>query len=108
MSRELVTDTDEIPAELRDRMLEALGMAAGEAGAIGDDVAHDPARLAAAALERLRLVLDSAGDRTVALDLLAADALLTEACAAAAEHGTEEMAEFARALIDRLAELLPG
>lgn len=108
MSRDLVTAAAEIPAALRDRMLEALGMAAGDTGAIGDDVAPDPSRLAAAALDRLRLVLDSAGDRAVALDLLTADALLTEACAAATVQGPEGMAELTRALVSQLAELLPA
>lgn len=46
-----------------------------------------PAVLAGAGVDRLRAVLRSGQDRSVAADLLAADALLTAACEAAAERG---------------------
>lgn len=107
MSGGLVTPAAEIPAALRDRLFEALEAVGKESGAV-DDVAPDVARLAAAALERLRLVLDSDGGRAAALDLLAADALLTDACAAAALSGAEGIEGFTRTLVARLAELIPA
>lgn len=107
MSRiELVTPIDTIPAELRDRILGSLRDADQGRQVIDDEVAPSPARLADAALGLIRDVLDSEGDRGVALDLLAADALLTEACAAAASFDVESRAEFTRGLIDQLAELV--
>jgi|GEM_PF-2090547 len=107
MATELVTPTDEIPDALRDRMLEALA-AVGTGSVPVDDVDPDAARLAAAALDRLRVVLATDGGREAALDLLAADALLTDACAAAARAGAEGIEEFTRTIITRLAELIPA
>ncbi len=76
-------------------------MAAGQAGA------EDPRVLADAALDRLGRVLASSGDRGSALDLLAADALLTHACAVAARAGPEELAGFAESLLARIAGVVP-
>jgi hypothetical protein len=69
--------------------------------------AAGPELLANAALDRLRLVLASAGDRSAAFDLLAADALLTQACEAAAEKGPEALREFAQELVAQITGLLP-
>jgi hypothetical protein len=72
------------PPELLARMLEAVA-----------DAPDGPvyAMLGEAALSRLRLVLASGGERAAALDLLAADALLTHALAAAAEDGEATLLE---------------
>jgi hypothetical protein len=67
-----------------------------------------PDRLAAAGVRTLRRVVESPGDRGVATELLAADALLTYACEAAAEEGPEAVRELARAFGPaRFAEILP-
>jgi hypothetical protein len=67
-----------------------------------------PHSLVAAALARLQRVLASSGDRTAAADLLAADALLTYACEAAAEQGGEVLAATTAEIAPtRLARLLP-
>ncbi len=50
----------------------------------------------AAALER---VATQAGDRSVALDLLAADALITLALLARAQHAPDQLGDFARTLL---------
>jgi hypothetical protein len=87
------------PPELLARMLEAVA-----------DAPDGPvyAMLGEAALSRLRLVLASGGERAAALDLLAADALLTHALAAAAEDGEatllEAVAEFGAARCATLLE----
>ncbi len=108
------------PPALLERMAEALGAvdattaesAAGSAsasGAEGAGLPPIPAALGAAALDRLRAVLESPGDRAAAIDLLAADALLTYALEAAAEAGPAALEATARAFgPDRLATLLPG
>ncbi len=57
-----------------------------------------PAALAGAALACLRAAVEGGRDRAAAWDLLAADALLTYACEAAAEAGPA-----ARAVLDRIA-----
>ena len=74
----------EAPAQLRERMLAALVPA--------DNV---PQALADTALSCLRAAL---GKPEEALDLLAADALLTHALAAAAEQGDEALLRFADSL----------
>jgi hypothetical protein len=56
-----------------------------------------PERLAAAGRRALALVERSAGDRASALDLLAADALVTLALLAQAEAAPDALAAFARA-----------
>ncbi len=58
----------------------------------------DPETLAAAGRRALDHAVGSAPDRRAALDLLAADALVTLALAAAVETTPERLAEFASAL----------
>jgi hypothetical protein len=61
----------------------------------------DPAiTLAAAGDKALAGVLAHSGDRSVALDLLAADALITLALLAAAEIVPERLGEFAHGLLE--------
>jgi hypothetical protein len=94
----------EIPAALRERMRVALA----DARAGGAPDGSGPGEmLARAALDCLRLVLASSGERESALDLLAADALLTDAVAAAAERGPAALAAFAEESLARIAALLP-
>lgn len=63
--------------------------------------------LAEAAQDRLRVALPHAEERPAALDLLAADALLTHACEAAAEEGADALETLTtRYGATRLAELL--
>jgi hypothetical protein len=64
----------------------------------GDD-ADLPAALAVAGSRALDHVLARAGDRTVALDLLAADALVTLALLAQAQASPERLGEFAAAVL---------
>lgn len=62
-------------------------------------MAEDPAEaLADAAAEALAVVLSHPGGRSVALDLLAADALLTLALKTRAEQAPESLARFASEL----------
>jgi hypothetical protein len=73
---------------------------------------HTAARLDAifgeAALVCLRAALDKGDTRAAALDLLAADALFSYACEAAAEVGPEAIERFARDFgAARLADLVP-
>jgi len=70
-------------------------MAAALAGRAEPDV---PEALAGAALACLRAAVEGGRDRAAAWDLLAADALLTYACEAAAEAGPA-----AQAILDRIA-----
>ena len=79
----------DVPASLQARMEQAA------AGAEADSLVTE---LTDAALECLRVALQTCDDRAAALDLLAADALVTQACAAAAEAGDAALA----ALADRL------
>jgi hypothetical protein len=58
-----------------------------------------PERLAEAARRALAGVLDHSGDREAALDLLAADALITLALLACAEVAPETLGDFAAALV---------
>jgi hypothetical protein len=55
--------------------------------------------LAAAGRRALDSVVSRPGDRSVALDLLAADALITLALLAEAERRPERLAEFAAGLV---------
>jgi hypothetical protein len=55
--------------------------------------------LAAAAQEALAQVLSHPGDRSIALDLLAADALITLALLAQAQSAPEELEEFALSVL---------
>ena len=68
---------------------------------------HD--RFAAAALAALEAVVEEPSRRDTAHVLLAADALLTYACEAAAEAGLDELDRVTAALdMARFSELLPG
>jgi hypothetical protein len=58
-----------------------------------------PEALAASGGRALDLVLARAGDRSVALDLLAADALVTLALLAQAQQAPERLGAFAAALL---------
>jgi len=58
-----------------------------------------PMVLAAAASRALDSVVTHPGDRSIALDLLAADALITLALLAQAEDGPAELDEFATSLL---------
>lgn len=81
-----VTDA---PEQLRARMFAALDMASATAPV------HE--RLALAASDCLMRALRDQASRASALDLLAADALLTHACEAAAEIDSDTLATFAAA-----------
>jgi hypothetical protein len=58
-----------------------------------------PDALAGAAQQALGQVLTHPGDRSVALDLLAADALITLALLAQAQHAPEGLGEFAASVL---------
>ena len=60
---------------------------------------HLPSALALAGERALARVLAHPGDRSVALDLLAADALVTLALLAQAEAAPEELEDFAERLL---------
>jgi hypothetical protein len=79
------------PAVLRARVLE-------HAAAVGE-AATPPERIALAAERVLAIVEEHPGDRSVALDLLAADALITLALLAQAERAPEELGQFAESLL---------
>lgn len=88
------------PEALRERMLAAVAEA-GSAGEIHDRLGH----AAALCLER---AMAEQARRESAMDLLAADALLTHACEAAAEGGSDVLAAFAAAWdATRFEQLLP-
>ncbi len=85
------------PAELRERMAQALG------GLKAETV---PGALAEAALTCLQATMAHGQDRASALDLLAADALLTYALESAAELGAETLrriaGDYGPAALDRV------
>lgn len=81
--------TRRAPAALRSRVLQYAG------GATGDSAES----LAAAGREALGVVLAHSGDRSAALDLLAADALITLALLAQADRHPERLGDFAAGLI---------
>lgn len=83
--------TAEGPARLRERVLEHA--AATVDGAPGAE------QLALAAERVLAIVEEHPGDRSIALDLLAADALITLALLAQAEADPARLGEFAEALL---------
>jgi hypothetical protein len=91
LERWLSGKTAEGPSALRDRVLE-------HAAAVGD-AASPPERIALAAERVLAIVEEHPGDRTIALDLLAADALITLALLAQAEIAPERLGEFAESLL---------
>lgn len=79
------------PEALRARVLEFVRL---------QPPAADPTRLlAAAGLNALRRVTSHPGDRSVALDLLSADALITLALLAQAQTAPERLGEFGSELL---------
>lgn len=80
------------PARLRDRTLAYLADPAA---------AGVPEALGAAGLQALDATIRMSADRSAALDLLAADALVTLALQAQAEADPAHLASFARTLRDR-------
>ena len=82
--------THRAPAALRSRVLDYVAMGEGRKPA---------AELAAASRRALDRVLARQGDRSVALDLLAADALITLALLAEAEQQPEQLGDFAAGLL---------
>lgn len=81
----LAPQVADAPQQLRDRMRTAVEQASGSSVQL---------RLANAASFCLRAALQAPASPSAALDLLSADALLTHACAAAAEAGEDELAHF--------------
>ncbi len=74
---------------------------AARVAALAQSVSTDGATdrvLATAAATALDCVASQAGDRSVALDLLAADALITLALLARAQHAPDQLGDFARTL----------
>lgn len=82
--------TSQAPAALRDRV------AHFASNAPGDSL---PATLAAAGENALQGVLARPGDRSAALDLLAADALVTLALLAQAETHPDRLEQFASSIL---------
>jgi dihydropteroate synthase len=82
--------TSQGPTALRSRVQEYVQASGG---------ATLPEKLSAAAQAALTYVLSHTGDRSVALDLLAADALITLALLAQAEHAPEGLEEFAGSVL---------
>jgi len=83
--------TSEAPAALRTRVQQHVA-----AADVGPTV---PDALARAARQALGQVLTHPGDRSVALDLLAADALITLALLAQAQRAPEGLGEFAASIL---------
>jgi hypothetical protein len=91
VDRWLTERTAQGPAALRARVLE-------HAAAVGEGAS--PADTIALAAERvLAIVEEHPGDRGIALDLLAADALITLALLAQAEAAPERLSAFAEGLL---------
>jgi len=82
--------TSRAPAALRDRVGEYALAAAGSSPVTA---------LAAAAQAALGRVLSHSGDRSAALDLLAADALITLALQAQAEEAPDRLEDFATSVL---------
>ena len=83
--------TSQAPAALSACVREHAGAAGG--------IAPLPVALAAAGRHALDRVVDHPGDRSVALDLLAADALVTLALLAQAQAAPELLGEFATTVL---------
>jgi hypothetical protein len=83
--------TSQAPAALRSRVREFALSASGETRA---------ATLASAGQAALERVLAHSGDRSAALDLLAADALITLALQAQAQDSPEWLEEFATSVVE--------
>lgn len=81
----LASRIEQAPASLRSRMLEAISQTS-------EKTIHDA--LAAAAALCLKEAMRQPAKRSSAHLLLAADALLTHACEAAAESGSETLRQF--------------
>jgi hypothetical protein len=79
------------PAALRARVLEHAA-AVGEASTAADSISLAAERV-------LAIVEEHPGDRSIALDLLAADALITLALLAQAEAAPERLGAFAEGLL---------
>ena len=95
----LQTSITDAPDQLRVRMLRALADA--------DENRSVAQQLADAAMSCLSASLENTADRSCAIDLLAADALLTHACQAAAEDGADSLVAFTESLnADSFAALL--
>lgn len=98
--------TDRVPEPLATRMLHALDRDAADAGKSVEDVLDGatPDALAEAGLIALQRALAQGDDRVAAFDLLAADALITQACLHAAVRGIPDTLapeRFAALLEDR-------
>jgi hypothetical protein len=91
LDRWLAERTARGPAQLRARVLE-------HAAAVGD-AASPPEKIALAAERVLAIVEEHPGDRSIALDLLAADALITLALLAQAETAPDRLGRFAESLL---------
>jgi hypothetical protein len=91
LDRWLSDRTARAPVTLRARVLEHAA-AVGEADSV-------PERIALAAERVLAIVEEHPGDRSIALDLLAADALITLALLAQAERAPERLGHFAESLL---------
>lgn len=91
IDRWLAERTARGPAVLRARVLE-------HAAAVGD-LETPSERIALAAERVLAIVEEHPGDRSIALDLLAADALITLALLAQAERAPEQLGQFAESLL---------
>ena len=83
--------TSDAPAALRTRVQQHVAAAKPGRGV--------PDALARAAQQALGQVLTHPGDRSVALDLLAADALITLALLAQAQHAPEGLGGFAASIL---------
>lgn len=82
--------TSHAPSALRERVRTYAALAGGSS----------PGALASAGQRALSEVLAHAGDRRVALDLLAADGLITLALLAQAEQSPQHLRQFAASLLD--------
>lgn len=87
-----------VPQSLVHRLDEVLRETAGDPA--------DAATQMAAAETCLRAALERGSDRAAALDLLAADALLTAACGAAAQTGSTSIEALAAEAAERLSRIL--
>ena len=89
------------PAALQQRVLEHIaGGPSGPDRGTSEDRTEAPQLLAAAAQGALDRVVGHPGDRSVALDLLSADGLITLALLRQAEDDPEGLAGFARSLTE--------
>lgn len=84
--------TAEAPAALRERLSRAIPLSASE------NIETPVDALAEAGAESLATAIAAGSDRSAALDLLAADALITLALLAAAQQSPGDLARTARAL----------